>query len=1122
MTDSTVADAAARAAALETGYSCIVQAPAGSGKTGLLTQRYLALLAEVSEPEEVLAITFTRKAAAEMRQRVLEALRRADGDEPDDAHARQSWRLARAAVARGRALGWQLSANPNRLRIQTFDALNHALARQLPLTSGLGGVPAVATDPMPAYRLAARRTLALLDDRALGDDLARVLGHVDNRLGQLEALMCSMLARRDQWLSYAVDTPDAARLIDDLQHAVVDQLTTLLERCPGDWLARLCRVAADAAAHLRRERQTDHPLARHVAADTVPAASWQALPSWQALALLLLTARRQPRRSWDRRSGFPSPTERGLEATERERRRDAKATIQALAQDLHDDTELARLWSWVPVLPARLPDADQRAVLEALLRILMRAAMELDLVFAERGEMDFSEVQLRALRAVGEPDQPTDLALAIDHRLRHLLVDEFQDTSVSQFRLLQTLTAGWEPADGRTLFAVGDPMQSIYRFREAEVGLFLRAWHEGMGDIPLRQLRLSVNFRSTQGVVGWVNQHFPSVLAAQDDAARGAVSYTPAVAFNDSTDATAVTLHARLGLDSADEAQQVVALVQQALSETPTGRVAVLARARSHLAAIATALRDGGVAYQAVDIDPLGERPVVRDLRALTRALLHPADRLSWLTLLHSPWVGVPLKDLLAIAEPTRRTLPGRLREAALGEQVSGDSQQRIARLLAVIGRAADARGRQPLRQRVEGAWLSLGGLASGGTAAAADAAAFLGLLDEHAEANGLIDFGRLDEAIAALYAAPDRHADGRVQLMTMHKSKGLEFDTVILPGLGRPPRRDASELLYWLERTSKTGRNQLLMAPIRRAGETVEPLSDYVRALERDKAELESARLLYVAVTRAQRRLHLLGHIAPPNGSASGRPASGSLLERLWPTIGTTFVAEAGEVAALGSSNAPALAPLNRLAADWQPTEVAAPVTDGTGPATAAAETEIEFDWAGNTARHVGSIVHRYLERIANEGLAQWPSTRLDDLHDRLRLGLSHLGVVTAELPRATDKALTALRRTLNDDKGRWILDRHPQARCEWPLTVLDGDPQRYVIDRSFVDDQGVRWIIDYKTGDHLDRDIARFLDDEQLRYRAQLENYASIVRRLEDRPIRLALYFPLFADWRAWDYPN
>jgi len=192
------------------------------------------------------------------------------------------------------------------------------------------------------------------------------------------------------------------------------------------------------------------------------------------------------------------------------------------------------------------------------------------------------------------------------------------------------------------------------------------------------------------------------------------------------------------------------------------------------------------------------------------------------------------------------------------------------------------------------------------------------------------------------------------------------------------------------------------------------------------------------------------------------------------------------------------------------------------TAGAAVDAETEIEFEWAGNTARHVGSIVHRHLERIANEGLAHWPLTRLAELQARVRLGLSQLGVDTAELARASDKVQRALHNTLTDDKGRWILDRHPHARCEWPLTVVGDEPQRFVIDRSFVDDQGMRWIIDYKTGDHLGGDIARFLDDEQARYRAQLENYARIVRQLEDRPIRLALYFPLFADWRTWDYPH
>ena len=119
---------------------------------------------------------------------------------------------------------------------------------------------------------------------------------------------------------------------------------------------------------------------------------------------------------------------------------------------------------------------EQWEALGAILELLPRAAAHLKLVFAERGETDFTEIAQGAVRALGTPDNPTDLLLALDTRIKHILVDEFQDTSYSQYELLEKLTSGWEPDDGRTLFLVGDPMQSIYRFREAKVALFLQAW----------------------------------------------------------------------------------------------------------------------------------------------------------------------------------------------------------------------------------------------------------------------------------------------------------------------------------------------------------------------------------------------------------------------------------------------------------------------------------------------------------------------------------------------------------------------------------------------------------------------------------------------------------------------
>ncbi len=581
----------------------------------------------------------------------------------------------------------------------------------------------------------------------------------------------------------------------------------------------------------------------------------------------------------------------------------------------------------------------------------------------------------------------------------------------------------------------------------------------------------------------------------------------------------AVQIHPHVGDDRQAESAQVVELIRQALRQTGDGQVAVLARARSHLYPIADALRCAGVGFQAVDVFPLGQQPVVRDLHALTRALLHPADRLSWLVVLRAPWVGIELNDLLVLAESSNRSMPARLRDQALRSALSTDGRRRIERLLRLLDPQLPARGRRPLRQWVESIWLSLGGLAAAGSNADADAQAYLQLLDQHEQAGGLLDFAVLDDALDSLYASPDTQADGRVQLMTMHKSKGLEFDTVILPGLGRSTRGNNSELLYWLERTADDGSSQLLMAPIRAATQDHEPISDYLRDLDKDKDRLEQARLLYVAATRAKRRLHLLGHLAVSNKGIAEKPTSGSLLEKLWPVVQPAFE-ELQQPPSVADVEDIPLQELKRLPADWQVSFNSEPTAASAATASTEQPQAIEFSWAGDTARHVGTLVHRYLERIANEGLAHWPVERIDTMTATVRRGLSNLGVDAEELERATDKTLRALRQTLHDETGRWILGDHPEAACEWPLTVRAERIAHYVIDRTFVDDQGIRWIIDYKTGEHLEDDRDAFLDQELERYRAQLENYGQIVHLLEQRPIRLALYFPLFADWRVWDY--
>ncbi|MDW8467906.1 MAG: UvrD-helicase domain-containing protein [Burkholderiales bacterium] len=573
--DAIIADADERARALDPTRSFIVQAPAGSGKTSLLVARYLRLLEAARRPEEVLAITFTRKAAAEMRRRVLEAL----PDSADLAH---------------------------RLRIETIDAFCLALVRQLPVPAKFGVPPGIAEDARPLYREAAQRALADFARPAV----ARLLAHLDGHVGLAADLLAAMLARRDQWLRHAGRTPTR----EDLEAALARERERLLAQ------AR----ALDARASVEFARE-------------------------------VLTAKGE----WRKRA--PA----ALAAAGNEPSRAALAALLALP-------------------PERYSDAQWEA-LEALLAVLRLAVAELKLVFAEAGACDFTEIAQGAVRALGTPDAPTDLLLALDYRIHHVLVDEFQDTSLSQRELLVCLTAGWSPGDGRTLFLVGDPMQSIYRFRDADVGIFLRTWREGLPNVALERIRLKTNFRSQPGLVAWVNETFRRVLPEREDEASGAVPFSEAAPHpaNEALPGPAVQWHA-----PADEAEQAALVVQ--LVRAAEGDCALLVRNRSALAEIVPALKRAGVRFRAIEIEHLGEKQVVQDLCALARALAHPADRVAWLALARAPWCG---HDARAAQPRARRPKRHRLGAACRG--AGGGAPSRGA-----CAGARSARAREPAQPR--------------------------------------------------------------------------------------------------------------------------------------------------------------------------------------------------------------------------------------------------------------------------------------------------------------------------------------------------------------------------------------------------------------------------------------
>ena len=1141
--DRTPHDAAARAEALDPTRSFIVQAPAGSGKTGLLTQRFLRLLAGVAEPEQIVAITFTKKAAAEMRNRILDALRDAAGtpgkapgkksvSDPDfSPHETRTRELALAALARERALPpdqrWNLLANPQRLRIQTIDSFNAALTRQMPLLTRLGAQPAIVEDAREHLLEAARLALEPHDDLVWAEAVRTLHAHLDGNLGRARQLIASMLMSRDQWIWHFAEGQQGlarAELEAALERAVRDELAAVATAFPADMLAAAMDLLQIAASNLATTDKAGSDTARALihaaelaAGGQAPSADPATLPLWQGLSHLLLTGGGELRSPKGVNVGLGFPSDAGNKAHKQR----LQGLLEGLAAEPDGGEAFAATLARVRILPpTRYADAHWR-VLGAFVEVLRHAFVLLEKVFQATGEVDFSEVSLRALRALRDGEMPTDLALALDHRIAHLLVDEFQDTSKNQLRLLERLTEGWAEGDGRTLFVVGDPMQSIYRFRKAEVSLFTQAMEKGIGSVPLTTLRLTENFRSQERLVEWTNATFAALFPARADPANGAVPFAPATASHPPLDGPAVEVHPLFDAEPALEAAKVTALVQQALAQGH-GSVAILVAARAHLRAIMPALKQAGITPRVTDIEPLGERPMVRDLVALTRALTHPGDRTAHLAVRRAPWCGHTLADLIA-----GRPAP---------------------RVDAVLAAARAKHRRLPLTRLVQGAWLALGGPSCARDAEdLADARAYFEFLREHDVAGDLDDPAALDELMEELHAPEAPDADPRVQVLTMHKAKGLEFDTVILPGLQRTMRADETALLRWLDRPSPETPDgvDLLMAALAAAGADRDPIYAYVGELSRQQRAAEQLRQLYVATTRPKQRLHLVG-AATLGKDGVKRPPSGSLLRAMWEVVAGAFESAAANAAVPeGERDRTPEVPVQRfrrLPADWKQPALPAPIAVRPRPEATAPEPYGPFEWTQQTARVVGIVVHRLLLKIAEDGLDQFAepllewrpgqedapplavidarthakrTTRIAALWPAAEALLEREGLAASERAQAVAVVKESITRTLADPVGRWILSRHPSSASELSLTVAgDAGVSSLRIDRLF-EAGGHRWIVDFKSAGTDASD-----DDERLRlrasvHRAQLERYAAALAALPGAPVRTALFFPRLGRW-------
>ncbi len=1109
-------DQAARQQALDPVGSFIVQAPAGSGKTGLLVRRFLRLLTTVELPEQILAITFTRKATAEMRLRILNALQGLDlhGHAETDTDLLD---LAQAANEHGQRLGWHLVQNPRRLKVQTIDSFCHELVRRMPWSSRFGTVPPPVEDAFRLYLQAADDTLRMIEDLSdpdIAKACARVLSLVnaDRRLAQ--QLLANLLANRDRWMK---DLTSHSR--EQFEQGWDETIRITLQACnamlEGDWRTELATLSHHAAIHIQTSQNNAAGnrwdlLSGWTASGDFPLPESDELDRWQGMAHLLLTQNGTVRKTIDKRQGFPV-TDKGQKF--------AKERFKQLLKQLACRDRHILAWNRIRHLPQPSYLHQDWEMVQALLTLLPVAVAQLRLLFKGQHLADFTEIAQRADWALGVPDAPSDLTLTLDYQLRHILLDEFQDTSIGQLELLKKLLAGWTPNDGRTVFLVGDPMQSIYRFRDAEVGIFLAVQEQGIGDIRPHPLTLTSNFRSAPALVDWFNGTFSQIMPDDSNMIHGAVRYTVASPFQPIDVDSGIYVHTNPPRHHEVEAEQIVAIVAKTLERFPGEDIAVLGRTRSHLSHLIQALNAHGIPYQGIQLESLAHRPAIQDLMSLTLVLAQPGDRIAWLSLLRAPWGGATLSDLVhLVGTSPDRPIFESLQQSECLEGLSSQTRTRLLRVREVLSSALLDRSRCSLHHLLESCWLRLGGPVAVDPHDLENCRRYLDRVRDLVAEGTPIHRESLTDALADLYA--ENAVEQPVRLMTIHSAKGLEFHTVILVGLERLPKKDGGELIRW-----KRFPDRLLVATRPRSQEA-NGFYTYLGRLEDDHQMYERQRLLYVACTRAQRRLHLFGK--PPEERRS--PGKQSLLALLWPVVEAFRGGTQGSGTPDGTTKASHQAMSSPILHQLDPSWTLPELPDSLDPVPMEAdvteeEDRIDFDWARESTRVIGIVIHRILQQVDHHGWAVWKHrTFHSNERDDWRRQLLATGLPPSQADPALERLEALLVQVQKDPLADWIFSPlNTDVRTEWSLTgVHQGEIRHIVLDRCFVDPDGVRWIVDFKSSRHEDRQtLDTFLDQERERYQAAMTRYRDLLSALEGRPVRTALYYPVLGRLVEYEVP-
>ena len=1123
-------DQEARTKAIDPAGSFIIQAPAGSGKTQLLITRFLNLLLVVKRPEEILALTFTKKAAAEMQHRIITTLKNAqtlinEGRDPSNTLEE----IACKVLLRDQQKNWNLLKNISQCRIMTLDAFCNRLTQRLSFHSSLRDLPNITSQPYFYYSKAVDEFLEEVEENStLSQMIQSIFENYDHHWKKVKSFFIKLLEVREQWLIYfpAIHQDNFKDVLEYYLSRIIQQtLEQAFLNIPSALKKAWIELFIMSAENLAHDHQhfLSSILQDHLI-EKFPEPQADTLPIWRALIDYVLTKEGSFRSQLNKNLGFFSVSTT-KDKNEKEKYKVMKENMQDLLQSLASIPNLEETLIKIRTLPEAHLSKFQCESLKALVLLLPALNQKLKKIFFQFSVADFTHIQLAALEALGATDDPSELLLEFDEKINHILIDEFQDTSNTQYRFLETLTSGWQLDEGRTLFLVGDPQQSIYGFRAAEVGLFLKAQQEGISNIPLKTLRLTMNFRSTPLLVEWHNKIFEESFPTQDDISCGAISFSKSHALEkNSHPESTINFYVKENSFLDDLAQ----MIQKKRLLYPDATIALLVRNRHHALPILNTFQSLKIPYVASGIEFLHEHPAILDLLSLMRALLHPSDRVAWLSVLRAPWCGLVLSDLLIISENKNECIFDNLQNSFVFTKLSADGQSRIKNILVPLIEATHKVGQIPLDILVEKIWLDLDGPATlKHPEELMYVSEFFKAISDFSKKNGLFfeyeffwnEFKNRSLDIKSNDKNP-------IQVMTIHKAKGLEFDYVFLLGLERKQKENAYELLLWHEFVSLHQPCFFLLAPLYHRNTKDETLYRFIRTHKKQKQDYEELRLFYVAATRAKQQLHIFIKGELKEGKPFLKNPS-LLMRKLFPfmTNQLTYLMDEPSQDLLIDKT---LAIKKYLQRFKLPLIQKIILKDK----YAADENKLSllqsFPYQSHHLEKItGLVLHEMMQDFTQFGLEKYlkdyESIFLKKYNQRLR----EYGLTEKKLNYVLDILQQSFENLSKDSRAKWLCDpSHLYSQSEWELLSLQKEASKlWIVDRTFIEYE-IRWIIDYKTSIPQNKSLDNFLEDEKLKYNEQLRQYAITIQHFDFQtlnrtyPIHCGLYFPRTSLWIEWEF--